>query len=76
MYLSPNNEQELAEALLAAAEAHEIIHLGGAFSKDRMGGALTSPAQRTISTAAMTRVLNYEPRDLTISVEAGLPWRQ
>lgn len=76
MYLSPTNEQELAEALKAAADAREIISLGGAHSKDRMGGRLTQPAQRTITTSAMKRVLNYEPRDLTISVEAGLPWRE
>ena len=30
------------------------------------------PADVTLSTAAMTRVLEYEPRDLTISVEAGI----
>jgi len=24
----------------------------------------------------MTRVLSYEPKDLTISVEAGLPWAE
>src|ERR1700712_4926950 len=28
----------------------------------------------TISTRRMTRILRYEPRDLTISVEAGLPY--
>ena len=31
-------------------------------------------ADATISTAAMTRVLQYEPADLTISVEAGMRW--
>jgi len=30
------------------------------------------PADATISTTGMTRVLQYEPRDLTISVEAGM----
>lgn len=30
----------------------------------------------SITTTGLTRVLRYEPRDLTISVEAGLPWRE
>ena len=35
-----------------------------------------APAATTISTARMSRVLRYEPRDLTISVEAGLPYAE
>ena len=34
------------------------------------------PADEQVSTSALGRVLQYEPRDLTISVEAGLPWRE
>ena len=30
----------------------------------------------TISTTKLARVLSYEPKDLTISVEAGLPWAE
>jgi len=30
----------------------------------------------SLTTTALRRVLQYEPRDLTISVEAGLPWRE
>jgi glycolate oxidase FAD binding subunit len=40
-----------------------------------MAGPIT-PADQQISTAGLRRVLQYEPRDLTISVEAGLPWRE
>lgn len=36
-----------------------------------MGGPV-EPADVTISTAGMTRVLQYEPHDLTISVESGM----
>jgi len=36
-----------------------------------MGGPI-DPADVAISTAALTRVLHYEPRDLTISVESGI----
>src|SRR5215471_17153475 len=36
-----------------------------------MGGPLL-PADVTVSTAGLSRVLQYEPNDLTISVEAGM----
>jgi glycolate oxidase FAD binding subunit len=32
------------------------------------------PADVTVSTASLRRIVQYEPDDLTISVEAGLPW--
>jgi glycolate oxidase FAD binding subunit len=70
--LRPESPQELAEALAAAAAAGKRITLGGAFTKDRMGYP-PAPADALISTAAMRRVVEYEPHDLTISVEAGLP---
>lgn len=73
--VQPANPEELAAALGAAAAKRQSIRLGGRFTKDRLGGAL-SPADVTISTANMTRVLDYEPRDLTISVEAGLRWAE
>src|SRR5207249_8811518 len=53
----------------------QTITLGGAFSKRLMGGPV-APAEITISTAAMKRVLAYEPRDLTISVEAGMRYAE
>lgn len=34
------------------------------------------PANVQISTVAMRRILQYEPRDLTISVEAGMPFAE
>ncbi len=40
-----------------------------------MGGPLAR-SDVTISTARLNRVLEYEPRDLTISVEAGMPYRE
>jgi glycolate oxidase FAD binding subunit len=47
----------------------------GNSTKNAMAGPI-APAGTTISTASMTRVLQYEPRDLTISVEAGLPFAE
>src|SRR5207302_11229217 len=34
------------------------------------------PADVEISTLSLRRVIQYEPRDLTISVDAGLAWRE
>jgi len=67
----PRTPQELAEALAGRAARNETISLCGASSKRLMAGPV-EPADAAISTASMTRVLQYEPRDLTISVEAGM----
>jgi len=71
--LCPESPETLAEALRASALEHLSIRLGGRFSKDRLGGR-PCPAAVTISTRGMNRLLKYDPRDLTVSVEAGMPW--
>lgn len=71
----PANPRELAEALGWASARHQTIQLGGNFSKSLMGGA-AGPSNMTISTSALCRVLQYEPRDLTISMEAGVPYAE
>lgn len=69
----PQSPEELAEAMAWASARRQTIELGGNFSKRLMGGP-AGPASVTISTAAMRRVRQYEPRDLTISVEAGISY--
>jgi glycolate oxidase FAD binding subunit len=69
----PQSPEELAEAMGWASARHQTIELGGHFSKRLMGGP-AAPSNITISTAAMRRVRKYEPRDLTISVEAGISY--
>jgi FAD/FMN-containing dehydrogenases len=73
--LTPSTPEELAEGLAAAAAAGRRIRLGGAFSKSSMGGPI-SDADVCVSTQNLNRLRQYEPRDLTISVEAGMPWRE
>ncbi len=73
--IKPQTAAELAATLAAAAEADRTITIGGAFSKQCMGGP-ACPSAVNISTASLRRVLQYEPQDLTISVEAGLPWHE
>lgn len=68
--LTPATPADLAEALASSSS----IALDGAASKSRYAGP-RAPADIQIRSTSLTRVLNYEPRDLTISVEAGIPWR-
>jgi glycolate oxidase FAD binding subunit len=70
---TPRTLDELAEALQRPAQHSRTIQLEGSGSKRLMAGPI-EPADEQISTTALDRVLEYEPRDLTISVEAGLPW--
>jgi glycolate oxidase FAD binding subunit len=72
--LRPTTIAELAHALRDAAGSKQKFALAGGGSKARMGG----PAPETgfgIVTTGLDRLIEYEPRDLTISVEAGMPWR-
>jgi glycolate oxidase FAD binding subunit len=72
--LAPSNPAELSEALRDAADGGRTIALTGNATKRRMAGPV-EPAEVEISTLSMRRVIEYEPRDLTISVDAGLSWR-
>ncbi|HWD99550.1 MAG TPA: FAD-binding oxidoreductase [Bryobacteraceae bacterium] len=72
--LYPTTGRELAEALASSARAKRSIDLFGSDTKRRMAGPLASPPAVRISTTKMRRILNYEPADLTVSVEAGLPF--
>ena len=41
-----------------------------------MAGPVEPADEQSLAPSALCRVLQYEPQDLTISVEAGLPWRE
>ena len=71
----PQTREELAEALRRAVSQERTIALEGNGTKRLMAGPVER-ADESISTSGLARVLQYEPRDLTISVEAGLPWRE
>lgn len=70
---SPSSPAELASLLKTLAEKKSPIETGGHFSKSSWGGPV-QPAAARISTAKLNAVLQYEPRDLTISVGAGMPY--
>jgi glycolate oxidase FAD binding subunit len=71
----PSTVEELTSMLVSAAAASQRLEILGAASKRSIGGAPTH-VDVALSTASLNRVLEYEPKDLTISVEAGLPWSQ
>jgi len=71
----PTTGEELADTLRRLALHDCLIELRGGATKRRMGGALQR-FDETVSLACLRRVIEYEPHDLTISVEAGLPWRE
>jgi|SRR6185437_9578912 len=73
--VQPATPAELAQSLAEAAGRGQTIRLGGNFTKDKMAGPLAS-GDVSISTRGLRSVLRYESRDLTISVEAGLPYAE
>lgn len=69
----PRSKEELAEILRSSGEHSQSLNVQGAGSKHAMGGPVAQ-ADATVDTTSLDRLLQYEPRDLTISVEAGMRW--
>ncbi len=70
--LRPDSAEALKDCIASAASLKRSIELFGNNSKRLMAGPIAHADVR-ISTSRMRRILNYEPRDLTVSVEAGMP---
>jgi glycolate oxidase FAD binding subunit len=73
MTIVPASPEELAQCLAQASSKRQRIALMGNSTKARMGGPI-APYDVAISTAGLNKVLQYEPRDLTISVGAGISY--
>jgi glycolate oxidase FAD binding subunit len=73
MTIVPGSSEELAHSLREANSHNQRITLIGNSTKERMAGPI-APSDVTISTAALNKVIEYEPRDLTISVGAGISY--
>jgi glycolate oxidase FAD binding subunit len=71
----PSTSEELRDAVASAGASKRTIELFGSDTKRLMAGPV-APADVRISTTNMRRILQYEPRDLTISVEAGIPFAE
>jgi glycolate oxidase FAD binding subunit len=70
----PETAQDLAELLRRQALHYRTVLLEGNGTKRQMAGPVEE-ADEHISTSGLNRVLDYQPRDLTIGVEAGVLWR-
>ena len=71
--LTPATPEALAETLAYAASRKQTINLCGKSSKRKMAGPIEA-ADLTVSTERLTQILQYEPQDLTVSVEAGISY--
>src|SRR5262249_46949236 len=71
----PASADELVGLLREAASGSHSLSVFGNNSKHRMAGPCL-PADAALSTARLNRVLQYEPQDLTVSVEAGFHWTE
>ncbi len=69
----PKSAEELAAFIKEAAGDFRSLSIAGNSSKDYMAGPRVA-ADLSLSTARLDRVLQYEPNDLTVSVEAGMSW--
>jgi glycolate oxidase FAD binding subunit len=70
---TPASADELACVLGTIAAKAKTIRVTGRNTKRLMAGPIV-PADVAVSTAGLRRVLRYERDDLTISVEAGMPF--
>jgi glycolate oxidase FAD binding subunit len=69
----PSSVRDLTTLLNEASAEQKTIEVAGNSSKRLMGGP-TYQTDIKIATGGLRRVLKYEPNDLTISVEAGMPF--
>ncbi len=73
--MAPETAAEVAELWRRPALHNRTIALEGNGSKRLMAGP-NQPSDESFSTVNLKRVREYEPRDLTIGVEAGLRWSE
>jgi glycolate oxidase FAD binding subunit len=72
--IAPSTPEELAAELAQAALRNKRIAIVGNDSKLDMAGPAIE-TETVLSTSGLARVLKYEPKDLTVSVEAGMRFR-
>ena len=68
---TPGSVEELAQILRESGDSRRAVELGGNFTKRAMGGP-TASGGLMISTRRLDQIAAYEPKDLTISVGAGM----
>jgi len=74
--LEPTTAREAADMLKSAGASKQRLTTGGNFSKRLMAGPDDAGAGLTLTTRRLNRLLKYEPRDLTVSVQTGMLFRE
>ncbi|MCW5965929.1 MAG: FAD-binding protein [Bryobacterales bacterium] len=73
--IAPATAQDFADAYGAAYAAGKSIRIIGNDSKWRCAGPI-APAELTLSTSGLREVEEYNPGDLSVRVQAGMPYRE
>lgn len=73
--VTPTSAEELAGVLKEAAARSQTITVRGNNSKRLMAGPVFAD-DMVVSTRRLSRILQYERNDLTISVESGMPFAE
>ena len=68
--VAPGSIEEAAEVLAVAADAGASVSFYGAGTRRGLGNPVE--ADVVVTSTAMTRILDYEPDDLTVRVEPGV----
>jgi glycolate oxidase FAD binding subunit len=71
MILRPQNEDELAEMVRAAAEDRRTLEIIGHGTKRGLGRA--APADQVLDLSAFAGVVRYEPEELVLTVRTATP---
>lgn len=69
--VSPRDEAEASAVLALASQQRWAVVLRGGGTKDRLGAPLRQ-ADLVLSTLQLSQVVEYEPADLTVTVQAGM----
>ncbi len=70
---SPGSAEEAAAVMRIVSEANGVVVPSGGGTRQRVGSSLAANGRPVVvlQTTRLTRVLDYTPDDMTISVEAG-----
>jgi glycolate oxidase FAD binding subunit len=75
VHVEPATAEEVAEILEKCTSGLNSISVSGNNSKQAMAGPV-AVTDYALSTRRLNKILDYESRDLTISVEAGYPFHE
>ncbi|OJW04385.1 MAG: hypothetical protein BGO39_11555 [Chloroflexi bacterium 54-19] len=73
--VNPASELEAAQLFEEFSRENLKVRLTGAGTKANLGNPL-GPCQRLVSTSQLTALVDYQPEDLTITVQVGLPFER